>query len=359
MVRVVIVKRVKPLPFGNILIPLLSIVMGVVLAALILYFLSGTPPVLLFVNVGMGFIQIQTLRDFLMLTMLGTALVISFTGAIWNIGEEGQITMGMMAAAYIALFTALSHMPSAAKLTMIALALVLGGLWGLIAGVLRAYLSIDEVPVTLIMNYIAYYALNYLVRGPWKGKATYGYIRTDLIPEATHFTLLPVRGVTVTYEDVALTVGIMAFAAFFLWRTATGVRLKVLGSNPDALRAAGVNVQAMIILALTISGAIAGAVGAAQLAGYLHRISYPMESHTANLGYTAILVAWLSMLDLRAVPIAAYIIGALNQAGRLVQAARLGGAAITYLFIGTTLLTFTVLRVFSEYSIRFVRGGGK
>ncbi len=355
MVKVVVIRRVKPLPLGSVLIPAASIIIGILLSALILYVLAGTSPVLLFINVGRGFVSIETLRDFLMLTMLGAALVIAFSGAVWNIGEEGQITFGMIGAGYIALFTALSASPAAAKVAMIVLALILGGIWGLLAGALKAYVGIDEVASTLIMNYIAYYFLDYLVRGPWMGKHTYGYIRTDLIPATTQFTPIPVPGATITYEDIVLTVIVLAFSFFLLWKTALGVRIKVLGSNPDALRAAGVNVPMLITIALGISGALAGIVGAAQLAGYLHRISYPIESHTANLGYTAILVAWLAMLDLRAIPIAAYIIGSLDQAGRLLQTAGLGGIAVTNLFIGTTLLTFTVLRVFSEYSIRIIR----
>ncbi|HDN76242.1 MAG TPA: ABC transporter permease, partial [Acidilobales archaeon] len=141
MFKLVVVKRVKPLPLGGVLIPTISIIMGILLAAVILYALAGTSPLLLFIYVGEGFVSIQTLRDFVLLTMLGTALVIAFSGAVWNIGEEGQITMGMMAAAYIALFTALSESPPTAKLTMILLALVFGGIWGLVAGVLKAYLT--------------------------------------------------------------------------------------------------------------------------------------------------------------------------------------------------------------------------
>ncbi len=355
MIKIAVIKRVKPLPFGNVLIPLLSIIIGILLSALILYVLSGISPILLFINVGEGFIALETLRDFVVLTIVGTALVIAFTGAVWNIGGEGQITLGILAATYIALFSPLASSSISAKIAMVLLAMVLGGLWGALAGILRAYLSIDEVASTLIMNYIAYYILNYLVRGPWLGKHTYGYIRTDLIPEQTQFVTLPFAGITVTYEEVIIMIITLGFAIFLLSRTALGIRIKVLGSNPDALRAAGVSVERLIILSLALSGAIAGIAGAAQLAGYLHRVSYPIETHTANYGYTAILVAWLSMLDLRAVPIAAYIIGALNQAGRLLQTAGIGGAAITYLFIGTTLTTFTILRVFSEYSVKFIR----
>ena len=99
--------------------------------------------------------------------------------------------MGIMATAYIALFAGLSSMPILAKIIIVILSAILGAPWATIAGGLRAYLSIDEVPVTLIMNYIAYYILNYLVRGPWKGKETYGYIRTDLLPQDVWFINLP------------------------------------------------------------------------------------------------------------------------------------------------------------------------
>lgn len=354
--HVTVIKRVKPLPFGNVLIPSLSIVIGVLLASLVLYILMGISPTQFFTYIGEGFISLETLRDFILLTILGTALIISFKGAVWNIGAEGQIAMGMLAAAYVALFTNLSSSPVLGKIMMIVLALILSGMWGLIAGILKAYLAIDEVASTLIMNYIAYYILNYLVRGPWKGKHTYGYIRTDLIPESVHFSTLPIRGVTITYEEVLLLIITLVFAYILLYKTALGVRIRILGSNPEALKAAGVNVKLLTITLLTISGAISGMVGAAQLAGYLHRISYPIETHTPYLGYTAILVAWLSMLDLRAVPIIAFIIGSLNQAGRLLQIAGVGGIAMTYLFIGTILVTFTVLRVFSEYKIKIIRG---
>ncbi len=159
-----------------------------------------------------------------------------------------------------------------------------------------------------------------------------------------------------TCEVLILAILTVVITYIILKYTSLGLRIKVLGSNPDALRAAGANVRALIIIALALSGAIAGAMGAAQLAGYLHRISYPIESHTANYGYTAILVAWLSMLDIRAVPLAAYIVSALYQAGISMQIAGISSASATYVFIGAVLLTFTVLRVFSEYSLRIIRG---
>ncbi|MCD6340738.1 MAG: ABC transporter permease [Desulfurococcales archaeon] len=352
--RLVLVKRIKPLPLGGILIPLLSIVIGILISTIILYVIVGASPIITLSCVVSSLISPEIVLTFLFLTILGVALLVAFSGSIWNIGAEGQLWLGTAAAAYVALFTTLPQAPIVAKIVMVLLAMVLGGAWAAVAGILRAYLNIDEVPVTLIMNYIAYYVINYLVRGPWLGKETWGYIRTDMIPDQVKFVLIP-GSTTITYEVLILAVLTIALTYFMLKYTALGLRIRILGSNPDALKAAGVNVRALIIAALAISGAIAGAMGAAQLAGYLHRISYPIESHTANYGYTAILVAWLSMLDIRAIPIAAYIVSALYQAGISMQIAGVSGASATYVFIGTVLLTFTVLRVFSEYTIKIVR----
>ena len=353
--RLVLVKRVKPLPLGGAVIPLASIVMGILISTIILYIISGASPLVTLSCVVSALVSPEIILTFLFLTILGVALLVSFSGSIWNIGAEGQLWLGTAAATYIALFTALPQTPLIAKVAMVLLAMALGGAWAAIAGVLRAYLSIDEVPVTLIMNYIAYYIINYLVRGPWLGKKTWGYIRTDIIPDQVRFILVP-GSTTVTCEVLILAILTVVITYIILKYTSLGLRIKVLGSNPDALRAAGVNVRALIIIALALSGAIAGAMGAAQLAGYLHRISYPIESHTANYGYTAILVAWLSMLDIRAVPVAAYIVSALYQAGISMQIAGISSASATYVFIGAVLLTFTVLRVFSEYSLRIIRG---
>ena len=100
-----------------------------------------------------------------------------------------------------------------------------------------------------------------------------------------------------------------------------------------------------------------GIVGVIVLAGgdLDYRIPYPYEARTANYGYTDILVAWLSMLDIRAFPVAAYIVSSLYITGLKLQVAGLGEAATTFVFMGTVLLTYTVIRVFSEYTIRIVR----
>ncbi len=398
----VVTRRIKPLRYGGILIPLLSLVIGIVISQLIL-FAVGVPPEMFYSTLVGGFVAPQMLRIFIMLTIIGAALVFSFTGSIWNIGAEGQIVWGMVFSAYIGVFVAahsikvplnelskyasmpgaqildstygvvsiLTWNPFIAGLVMVLVAALAGGIWASIAGALRAYLNIDEVASTLLLNYIAYYSLNQLVTGPMRGisvqAAQFG--RTDALNNALTFPRLPIPGTTVTSVGVATAIIVFVIVWFILKYTSLGLRLKILGTNPKVLLASGVNTKKYILLALTISGILAGTVGAILFAGdyfFLGKIDNIVSPPTENMGYTAILVAWLAMLDIRAVPISAYIFASLMQAGNTLQlnlASVMGshiiisGAAIKFTLIGMVLLTFSVLRVLTEYNVRFIKGG--
>lgn len=352
-INIVVTRRVKPLPYGGILIPALSIIIGILISSIILYALSGVPIEASFLRIGDALASPLTLEAFLILMIVGVALVFSFDAALWNIGAEGQIVFGIIAAGYIGLFTPLVAVPPLAKIAMIALGMVLGAAWAAIAGLLRSYFDIDEVPVTLMMNYIAYFLLDYLVYGPWRGKHVYNYIKTDPLPKDVWFIRIS-TGVTATLEAAILAAAVYLLSWFILSYTAIGLRLRVLGSNPNALKAAGVNTRLLAVSALAISGAIASIAGVVILAGSAHSIGYPYENLTSNFGYTAILVAWLTMLDIRAVPLSAYIISALYQGGYTMQSLYKLSKATIYVYIGAVLITFTVLRILSEYSVKIV-----
>ncbi len=405
--RLVITKRVKPIKFGGIIIPLLSIILGVFLATVALYALAHIPPTLVYSSIGVSLISPQMFQTFVMLTILGVALIIPFNAAIWNIGAEGQIIWGMIASAFIGLTVAVRYIfvsqselskyagmpgmmvlptptatgkyaiealtmspPEAIALMLIA-AIAAGAAWALVAGLMRAYLDIDEVATTLIMNYIAYYLYNYIVYGPLQGVtiSTSGFGLSNILHSALYFSRISVS-TTATWEGVSIMIAVFIMAWIILRHTTFGLRLRILGSNPNALRAAGISVRKYIVLVLTISGAIAGIVGTIFFAGNLYqliKIKSITTPPTHNIGYTAILVSWLSMLDLRGIPIAAYIVASLFQAGINLQAslgsisggsAMISSGALAFVLIGFVLTTFTILRVFAEYSIKVIRGGG-
>ncbi len=351
-ISMIIVRRVKPLPYW--IVPVLALVVGLLISMIILYAMSGgvITPYDVLVSIYYGFTNVGLLaKTFALLIIVGIGLLVSFKGAIWNIGGEGQFYMGVMLAAWVALFSGFAFNGFIAKTTMILMAVLAGGFWALLAALPRAYLNIDEVPVTLMMNYIAYYIVDYITKSEWREKQ-YGFRKTPRIPETTMFQVID--GTTLTLELLILMIVIFVAVWLLFKYTSLGLRIKVLSSNPNLLRSSGISVQLTVVTALLLSGMIIGIAGAAYLGSVSHNINYPVEEYTPGYGYTGILVAWLSMLELIAVPIAAYIIGALHTAGISIQIMGAGGAAVVNIFIGSILLTYAVLITISEYKIKII-----
>lgn len=396
----IVVKRVKTSNLHYVGIPVLSILVG--LAVSMLVFASmGVPPDLFIKGIVSGFQSPQTLRYFTLLVILGVALTLSFRASVWNIGAEGQMIWGMLAGGYIALFVAAQSMyvspselanyismpgvevidatpskpvvsvllmdPLLGKLLMVFFAMLAGGLWALIPAVLKAYLDVDEVATTLILNYVAYQFFNHLVSYDLRGLSVQAkdFFRTDKMNSALFFDLIP--GTSVTAQEVIMAT-IFFICVILMYRyTSIGLRLKITGSNPQLLRSVGIDERKYILLAMFLSGMLAGASGVSILAnpgvGKLEKIANVVSPPTMNLGYTAILVSWLSMLDTRLIPIYAYVVASLFRGGSILQSEinrllpelSLTGAALTYIPIGSILIVYVVLRVLSDYSIRIRR----
>ena len=220
----------------------------------------------------------------LLLAALG--LTISSQAQVISIGSEGQIYLGALGAAAVGLFMGDLPMLIALPLCMIA-GSALGGLWGGIAGWLKAKKDANEIIVTLMMNYVAIEIVRYLVSGPWRD------------PDGVEpFSALITRGayMPVLVPRTRLHVGLilaLAMVALFWWllkRTTFGYQLTICGSNPDAAQTNGINGKKMIILSMLISGGMAGLAGAIELMGVHHRL---VEEVSPEYGFTAIIIAVL------------------------------------------------------------------
>ncbi len=388
MIRLVVLRRTRPLKHGRFTTIALSLIAGIVLYTLILAAI-GVSPVLTLSIISTSFISSGVVKDFIVLTVLGYALLVAFKGSLWNIGAEGQFYMGAVPVIYLTTiaFYTMGNVSIVQSILVIIgsiiLAIIFGGLWGAIAGAIKAYAGVDEVPVTLILNYIAYYLVNILILGPFQGKYVYGYKRTDLIPEAYQLGIKiqlastgnPIIDGVLSYVRELIIHGWwlvgLALVVFLVWwffnKTSLGLKVKVLGSNPDYLVTAGWDVKKVTIATFAISGAIVGFMSALYLLGYLLRLEYPIEGQTAGYGYLAILVAWLSLLDIALVPVSAYIISSLTNAGiaqssapevkQALTQAGFAGAELSFrwVMIGSILLTYSVLRFLSDYEVRVIR----
>ena len=368
--RLVVLKRRREVKHAELFVSGASLVFGLlVYVAIISSF--GVNPVDALANVARAFTAPSIVKDLLVLSILGYALLISFKASIWNIGGEGQFYIAMVPGIVLTLYI-LSPERGAPPLLAVSLSIISGAAlaaaWAALAGAIKAYLQIDEVPVTIIMNYVAYYLVNYLVWGPLKGKRTYGYLRTDEIPEACRLNVrLPVAGVSdpllallysfarqaAYYLALLVTAVVVALLVWGLFKyTRLGLYIKIMGSNPNYLLASGVNTRALCIAAISISGALFGLVGSLYLFTEVGRLPYELERQTAGYGYLAVLVAWLSSLDLRLVPLSAYVVSALRNAGIAIQVAGLGGIEQTLILIGSVLLVYSMSRFLVEYEVR-------
>ena len=239
-------------------------------------------------------------------------ITLAFRAGLFNIGAEGQLIMGALFAGAVG---AVVQMPGwLAIVVLLVLGAIGGGIWGGIAGWMKARFGANEIIATLMLNFVAAYLALDLVSGPLRGPLATG-AETAWLPEAYWLPhLLPH-----TRLSIALLVA-LAFAALLSWtfsRTVFGYDLRATGEAPEAARRNGVNVDRMTWLALALSGAIAGVGGAAIVMGELHRFNTQLSP---GYGFTAIAVALVGDLQPLWVCVAAFGFGILESGGLAMQA---------------------------------------
>lgn len=228
------------------------------------------------------------------LLFVSLGLAVAFSAKIWNIGAEGQLYIGGVVTATLALY--ISGAPSPIALPMLILVSgIAGALWALIPAILRAIYGINEVITTLMFNYIAIYFVSYLLNGPLRDPVS-------LFPETT--TISSSLWLPIVVPGTRLHLGvILAFLImtpimwFFLKRTALGLKLEILGSGEKTAKYAGIESVRMIIIAMLISGFMAGMAGGVEVLGIQHKMRLEISPPTSPYGYTGIAVALLGYLN--------------------------------------------------------------
>ena len=292
----------------------------------------------------------------LLLCALG--LVIVFRARIWNIGAEGQLLMGAVASAGLALFV----MPDAPSAVLVPAMFIVGFLagagWALIPGVLRAKLGVNEVITTLMMNYIAVDILIYLTHGPWRGERAWGRPLTDPIPGQAVLPTVP--GTYIHYPTLILALVLACAVHVLMEKTGLGYELKVFGDNPELARAAGMRPARLVIISMLLSGGLAGLAGVGELAG-IHKMLNGERpwSLSSGYGYTAIIVAWLARLNPLAAVVAAFFMGALVWAGMSMQTMLDLPFASVNIFNGLILVCLVSGELLLRYRVRLIWGGGR
>ena len=285
-------------------------------------------------SVGSGAAWTATLLKTTPLLLGGLAVTLCFRCGVWNIGAEGQLLAGALAATAVAT-RLLDGAPAPLLLPSLILAGAAGGaLMGAVAGALRALRGVSEVISTILLNFVAIELVALALQGPLQ-EAAGAYPQSDPLPGAA---LLPALGRLHAGVAVALVLALAAHA--FLYRSAPGFRMRAVGSSPRAARFAGISPERYGVLALLIGGALAGLAGAFEVAGVTGRL---YQGISAGTGYTAIAVALLARLSPLAVVPAALFFGALEAGAGAMQREAGVPAAVTQLVQGLVILLSAAL----------------
>lgn len=259
----------------------------------------------------------ETLTAAMPLTLAGLGIALGFRAGLFNIGAEGQVLVGGMAAIIVGF--SLAGLPAAIHLPLALLAGALaGGLYASIAGWLRAATGAHEVISTIMLNLISYRLVDYLLRLDFIQRAG----RADPISRSVLDSAELPRLLTWIDPNLRLHAGIFLTLAavvvihWLLFRTKLGFEFRASGASPDAARYAGMRAGLIIVLAMGFAGALAGLAGANQGLGVLGRAT---PGFSAGIGFDAIAVALLGRSHPYGVLLAGLLFGALEAGGRQMQ----------------------------------------
>jgi len=324
--------------FYNLLMPLLAAVAALAVGAVMLLLLKVNPVEAYSALWDGAFGSKNALADTVVkatpLLLVGIGICIAFRGGVINIGGEGQLVVGAVSATLVGL-----SFPDAPGWVIIPLALLVGflggAIWGGIPGLLKAYFNVNEILSTIMMNQIAVQGMNFLLRGPMIDPVQLE--NASKIPQTARLSrlfdlprLVPTR--LHLGSAIAILVAILVF--IFLWRTITGYRIRAVGLNPSASRYAGIPVRRYVVLALLLSGALAGLAGAVQVYGVNHRMftDGSATGFTGSAGFNGIVAALFGQLHPVGTIPAAFLFGALLVGANAMQrAVQVPSALITAL----------------------------
>jgi ABC-type uncharacterized transport system permease subunit len=274
----------------------------------------GASPIATYVTIVTGPLQdlfgiTEILVRAVPLILVALGIAISFRSGIINIGAEGQMLMGILAATATAL-----AMPTLPKIILLPLVLLAGaiggGLWAGIAGVLRARLGVNEILSTVMLNYIAAQFYTFLLRGPMidpgELETGSGTPQSMRLPENAWLgRLIPE---TRLHMGLVLALVLAVAVYILLWHTTWGFRLRAAGAEAKAARYAGISVERSLVAAMLFAGAFAGLAGAVEVTGVHHRA---IENITSGYGFAGIVVALFGALHPAGIVPAAIFFGLL------------------------------------------------
>ena len=358
-------KRLQPSRRAKFLVPILSIVLALVAGAVLLA-LAGANPWETYRAMlagafgtpgewqeGQFYAVSETLVKAVPLILTGLSVAIAFRMLFWNIGAEGQLVMGGIAAAAVGLWVPdlLPFFPQQGwfyiPLMMLA-AILAGAIWGLVPALLKAYLGVNEIITTLMFNYIAILYYQFLFTTAWKDPAGFGFPGSAQVPDYTWLPRISGR----LHWGLFVALGAALVVWLVMGKMRWGYEIRLIGENADAARYAGVSIIRNIVLVMLLSGGLAALAGYVEVAAISHRLQHGLA---VGYGFTGIIVAWLARLNPWGVVLVGVLLAALLVGGDQIQISMGLPASVGLVLQGAILLFVLGGSVFNSYRLRLVR----
>lgn len=279
------------------------------------------------------------------LLFTGVAVTVAFTTGYFNIGAEGQLYAGAIAAAGLGM--ALKDVTPVVALPVMILGGFLAGMaWAVIPALLRVKWGVDEVVTTLLSNSIMAYIVSAILNGPWRNPASGWPQSPDIAVTAQFFKLIPRSRL-----HFGFILALLALAAlwFLINRTSFGMKMRAVGMGKPAAQFAGINVDRTVLIAALISGGIAGLAGVSEVAGTQYHL---IGALSAGYGYTGIIVATLGSLNAFGVGFAALFFGLVNIGAQNVSGALKVPIFLSNIIQATMLMVTLGMFLLKRYRIR-------
>lgn len=335
-------------------------VIGALLLSAIMVVVLGYSPIGVFRQIVVGSLGtpkalISTIERTVPLLITSLAIILAFRMRFWNIGANGQIALGAVAASFFAYQFAgkIPHVPLI--ILMFIGAAIAGGVWGVIPALAKAKWDTNETLFTLMMNYISIYLIQFLRRGPWEDPKMKSFGQTPMFDASAR--LSDVFGV---YSGWIVAIVLVFLVYIYLYYTKQGYEISVVGESNNTARYAGMNVKTIFIRTMLISGALAGVAGMLKISGADFKLN---ETVAGSIGFTAITIAWLSKLNPLTSLVVAFLFSALEKGCESVSSAselRVNGlnipSASAMVIMGIILFFVLGCEFFINYRIHITHG---
>jgi simple sugar transport system permease protein len=277
----------------------------------------------------------ETITRMTPIFLCALAVAIPAKAGLFNIGGEGQLHCGALAATVLVLY--MRWLPHVMVIpSMILVAMVGGALWGMIPGLLRAWFQVDEILVSLMLNYVAIYIVEHLVHGPWKDPAAFGWPYTAPFPE---WAVLPTWGQSNIHLGILLGLVAVGLVYLVLRYTTWGFSVRLIEANTRTAQYINVHTARYIVILMVVGGAMAALAGLGEVSVIQKRLR---PGISPGYGYTGFLVAWLARNNPLAIVPVAFLVGGLYSGADALQLTAGLPSATVDIFVGLTFLTFLV-----------------